>query len=376
MRWRSRMWALLLLLLAVAWFAAGSSGLLPQERKVPDDAAARQQQQKKEQELFAVEVVRVRHEPWQPRLVFSAHVEPLQQLQVRARVSGEVVETPVREGTRVKRGAVLCRLDETSERAELAAAKAALVSAERDARAAQRLFARGTLPDAQLKQAQARLEQARAAVQRAELALAWRTIRAPVDATLYRQVAKVGDVLSPGAPCATLVVLHPLKVVADAAEPEVGRLKVGMAATARVSSGQELSGRLAYIAPMANVATRTFRIEAEMPNPEREVRAGMTARLVVPLPAQPVVRLPLSALLLADDGRLGVRIVGQDERVAFRPVRIVQEGRQAVMVAGLDDGARVIVSGQHFVKAGQKVRAVVRAGSAAGGRQTPVEQRP
>ena len=346
--------ALLLLLAAGLWFAFG--GLLIARQPVVQEAA----NDAAKEAPFAVEVMAVSLRPYRPVLGLSAHAEPVQTLTLRARASGQVLETPQTEGAPVAAGAVLCRLDETGEREQLAAARARLASAERDAKAARRLYARGTLPEAQLKKVEAALAQARAAVKRARLALQWRAITSPIEGVLQKQVAKVGDMVRPGAPCAVVVRLDPLEVVAAASELEVAKLRSGMRVRAHFTNGHVLEGRLSYIAPAGNPATRTFTIKAKLANPDMAVRAGMTARLEIPLPERRVARLPLSALVLADDGRLGAHVVGADDTVAFVPLRIVSEEREAVLVAGLADGARVIVTGQYFVRPGQKVRPVPR----------------
>ncbi len=348
------LWALSLVLLALAWFAHGtllSTAQQPRKAITREPAASTERD-----EPFAVRVMRVSLEPYRPVLELSAHAEPFRRLLVRTRAAGEVKETPREEGAPVRAGDILCRLDDTGERERLAAAKAALASAERDARAARRLFARGTLPEAQLKKAEAALARARAAVKQARLALEWRIIRAPMSGMLQRQLAKVGDVVSPGAPCAELVRLDRLKVSAQATETEVARLKPGMAVSARFANDMKLSGRLAYVAPAGSAATRTFRVEAELANPGKRVRGGMTARLRIPLPERRVARLPLSALVLADDGRLGVHVARADNTVAFVPLSIVEERREGVLVSGLASGTRVIVVGHYFVVPGQKVR--------------------
>ena len=349
--------ALLLLLAAGLWFAFG--GLVqprapsaPPEKPGEEGMAA--------EAPFAVEVAAVSPESYRPVLSLSAHAEPVQTLTVRARAAGQVLETPQKEGVPVATGAVLCRLDETGEREQLQAAEARLASAERDARAARRLFERGTLPEAQLKKAEAALAQARAAVKRARLAVQWRAVTSPIAGLLQKQVAKVGDMMQPGAPCAVVVRLDPLEVVAAASELEAAKLRVGMRVRAHFTNGRVLEGRLSYIAPAGSPATRTFIIKAKLANPGMAVRAGMTARLDIPLPERRVARLPLSALVLADDGRLGAHVVDADDRVAFVPLKIVSEEREAVLVSGLPEGARVIVTGQYFVRPGQKVRPVPR----------------
>ena len=73
-----------------------------------------------------------------------------------------------------------------------------------------------------------------------------------------------------------------------------------------------------------------------------------------------------SALTFSSEGKLGVRIIGPDGKVAFMPVAVVEDGLEKLWLAGLPDGARVIVQGQDFVKDGETVEAVAVGGAASG----------
>ncbi len=77
--------------------------------------------------------------------------------------------------------------------------------------------------------------------------------------------------------------------------------------------------------------------------------------------ATPAARLPRSALTIASTGDIGVRTVGADGIVAFNRVNIVEDEQSYMWVAGLREGARVIVQGQDFVREGQTVEAVAAA---------------
>jgi multidrug efflux system membrane fusion protein len=68
--------------------------------------------------------------------------------------------------------------------------------------------------------------------------------------------------------------------------------------------------------------------------------------------------VPRSALVFSDEGRLGIRIADEKSQARFVPVDIVDDGREAVWVSGIDQPVRVIVVGQDFVKEGDTVEAV------------------
>lgn len=348
----SHRWALLFALIAVVWIVSGR--FLPTPGAAPEPQRA---EAASEQAPLTVEVLPVRVTARPARLALPGHTEASAVVNVAARTGGIVEATPRPEGATVKKGDVLCRLDDGARGAQLEAAQAALASARRDYEAALKLFREGHATKARLQQLKARLDEAAARVKQLKLDIAHTRVLAPIDGVLAAQVAKVGDLLSPGKPCARVVALDPLKVVARASEVEIRRIRPGAPATARLVTGHRLSGRITYIAPRGDPATHTFRIEMEASNPQG-ARAQVSARMSIVLTPQPAALLPLSAIVLDDAGRLGVHIVNKDDTVAFVPVKVLDETREGAWVGGLEDGTRVIVTGQHYVLAGQKVKAV------------------
>ncbi len=360
---RSVLWAGLFALAAAGWLASGEIDL--RADTPPDQAASAAQKnemtgshEKKTPRLFRVEVIRIKVEPWQNRLDLPALSEATETVIVRARTSGAVEKTPIEEGAKVRKGDILCRLDMADRKSRLAAAKAALASARHEYEAGRRLHEAGHLSDARLKQLHSLFEQARANVAQLELDITYTEVRAPFPGILSRQLARTGALLSPGDPCAELVRLDPLKIVATASEREISGLSMDMSAVAELVTGERLTGRLSYIAPQADPATRTFRLEMKSANPEGHARAGVTASLHISLPPRPAALVPLTAIGLNDEGILGVHIVQDDNTVAFLPVKVLEQSRTGARVSGIPDGARIIVSGQYYVLPGQKVEAV------------------
>jgi len=360
---RSWIWATLFAIAATAWLASGEIALpflktgakSAQGAQRPAPAAKR-----KDTTPFRVEVVTIHVRPRRARLKLPAHTASFQTVQVRARTSGIVEETPFAEGARVKKGDVLCRIGMDVRTARLQAARATVASARRDYEAGIRLLRSGHMPQSRLKQLKALYDKALAQLRQYEQDIEWTKVRAPIGGILARQLAKKGDLLSLGKPCAEIVKLDPLKVIADVSEREVGGIETGNRASAELVTGETLPGTITYIAPDADPATRTFRLEMTAANPGGKARAGVTASLVIPLPARPAALVPLAAIGLDDNGVLGIHHVGKDNRVIHAPVKVLEETRQGAWVSGLPDGARVIVSGRYYVLPGQKVTPVPR----------------
>ena len=275
---------------------------------------------------------------------------------VRSETAGVVATAPVMQGTAVKQGQVLCRLAVDARQAMLDQARANAKSAELTQQQNAQLVKQGFRSPAQMLQAQAGLDSAHAAVRQAEIALEQVNIKAPFAGVFDHRDAEIGTYLGPGQPCGTMIELDPLLVVGDVPETEAGRLHVGATATARLVSGQALSGRIRYIARDADPQTRTYHLEVAIPNPRMDVRSGLSAEVRVGAGAGPAHLIPVSSLVLDAAGRQGVRYVTADGRVAFAPIKVAEETADGVWVTGLSGPVNLIVVGQSYVADGQKVR--------------------
>ncbi|WP_339743641.1 efflux RND transporter periplasmic adaptor subunit [uncultured Maricaulis sp.] len=290
------------------------------------------------------------------RLALRGRTEAFREVVVRSETGGRIVAAPAVEGTTVSEGDVLCRLDLNARGAALAQAEAEYRTRELDYNAAVELLNRGhrsanavagveALRDA----AQARLEAARQEVSNTN-------IRAPFDGYFDNRAGEIGDYLAPGAACGTVVQLDPILITAEVAERDVAGLAAGMPGTARLITGETVAGTVRFVERRADPATHTFRLELAAPNPDGQLRSGVTAEIAIPLAAEPAYRIPTSVLALNANGELGVRIVEAGDIVRFLPVELLDDDGEEVWVSGLPNPARVITVGQDFVEDGVQVR--------------------
>ncbi|PCD77243.1 efflux RND transporter periplasmic adaptor subunit [Pseudothioclava arenosa] len=280
--------------------------------------------------------------------------EAARRVEMRAETSARVISEPLRKGASVAAGDILCELDPGSRLAALAQAEAALAEAELSANAATKLQQGGYRSDTAAAGAQAALKAATAALDAAQQELAHANITAPFAGILEDDSAELGALLSSGGLCATVIALDPIKLVGFVPETELGRVAPGARVGARLTTGQEVLGRLTFVARSADSATRTFRVEAELPNPDLSIREGQTLEMLIAAEGTKGHFLPASALTLDDDGRLGVRLAVEGI-TRFAPVTLLRDTREGVWVAGLPETAEVIVVGQDYVTEGAAV---------------------
>lgn len=275
---------------------------------------------------------------------------------VRSEISGRVVGLPYPKGRTVKEGDVLCQLSIDSRDQNLTEARALRNQTVLEYKGLKDLSNKGLQSEIALAQAKARLESANAAVSRAMLSLNHTRVRAPFNGIIEEQPVEVGDFLSVGGPCATIIETDPMLLVGRVAEKDINRVVLGGLVAANLITGESVSGKITYISQRADKSTRTYRIEVEVPNPELALRAGITSKLKVPLGTRLAHRISPAVLVLDDDGEMGVRVVNSEHKVEFYSVEIISEGIDGIWVAGLPAVTTVITVGQEEVFEGQLVK--------------------
>jgi multidrug efflux system membrane fusion protein len=339
-------------------------------------------------------------------VIVRGRTEAAREVDVMAETSGRIVSDPLRKGAFVEEGELLCsiapgtrpatlaearaRLAEARARipeaeARLEEAQARLEEAQINDRAASRLgedgfasetrvaAARAALSSAraQLETARTGLESARSGVQSAAAAVGAAetemerlTITAPFSGLLETDAAELGALMQPGAHCATVIQLDPIKLVGFIPETDVDKVAVGARAAARLISGREIGGEVTFLSRSADPQTRTFRVEVEVPNPDLAIRDGQTVEIAIEADGASAHLIPASALTLDDAGNLGLRTVVADpergEIAQFVPVQVVRDTARGVFVSGLPEVARVIVVGQEYVRDGVPVDVTLR----------------
>lgn len=287
-----------------------------------------------------------------------------------AQTSGIVETIHVSKGDLVAPDDLLCTLDQGTRQARvdqaeasLAQAQAAMAQSEADFDTNASLRERGLAPantarqyEVALSAAEAQLSAAESALDEAEAELERTEIRSRVAGVVQDPMASVGALLNAGGVCATVVELDPILFVGSIPEARIGLARTGLPVHVTTVSGEELEGEVSYIASTADDATRSFRVEVAIPNPDGSVRDGLTANAEVNLGTIPAHLLPQSVLTLDDDGKIGVRAV-DDGKVVFHEVTIVSDTRDGIWVTGLPARLDVITLGQENVQAGQMVDA-------------------
>jgi multidrug efflux system membrane fusion protein len=291
-------------------------------------------------------------------IVVSARTEPNRSVELRAETEGRVVAIGAERGARVAEGARIVGLDMRDRQARLAEARALIDYADLQFKAARELQEQQFVSETHIAELLSRVVAARSALEQIELEVANTNLVAPFDAVLQEREVEIGDYVSSGDRVAQLVDTDPIIVVGEVGERQIHSLAVGTSGLARLVGGEELAGRVRYVAPVAEQTTRTFRVELAVPNADGSLRAGMTAEMRVAADDVRVHVLSPALLSLDEAGTVGVKSVDARNRVEFHPVEIVESTDAGISLSGLPEEIKLIVVGHGFVKPGELVEPV------------------
>lgn len=326
------------------------------------------------------------------------------QIILSLKVTGRLNELTVDLGSPVRRGQVVARLDPTDYRLRLEQAEAALhqararlglpqqgtddrVEAEqtallRQARALldearlnrermtrladQQLVARAQLDTAvsaeqvaegryqdsleEVRNRQAILAQRRSELELARQSLADTVLTAPIEGMIRERRAAVGEYLAAGAPVATLVRIHPLRLILAVPERSAAGIRVGQEVRVGVEGDPATyRGRVARLSPSIQEQSRTLTVEAEVPNEQGRLRPGAFAKAEIVVAAdQTAVFVPVSAIVVFA-GIEKVLTVREGRSVEVRVQTGRREGDRVEIVTGLNAGDPVVAEPGNLV---------------------------
>lgn len=305
------------------------------------------------------------------------------------REGGRIVERRVDNGTSVRAGALLARIDPADLAEGSAAARAQAVAAARAVDAAE-ASAERTAADVRrldgLVEAGAisrssydaaveaeRAAAARLAAARADAAAAsanarlsgnrrgYAELRADADGVVTAILAEPGQVVAPGTPVLRLARSGPREVVVDVPEQQRGALP--RSATGRLYGGGTFQLALRELAAAADPVTRTFRARYRIVGASPPLGATVTLTLSRP-DSEAVLSVPIAAVTERGGGP-GVWIIGRDSAVTWQKVTVRGMDGEHAAVAGLPRGRRIVALGAHLLQPGQKVRVAAPRASAA-----------
>ena len=293
--------------------------------------------------------------------------------QVRAEVSGSVVQVFVETGQRVAAGASLARIDATtasaaelSARTGVTASEAQAAQAKKELDRSERLNAAGAIADRDLENARlsystamAQLANVKSAYAAANKQLRNATVRAPFAGIVAAKAVSAGDVVSPGAALFTIVDPRSMRLEAAVPASQIGQIRIGMPVAFSVSGygDKRFTGAVTRVSPVADPATRQVLILASIPNGSGTLVGGLFAEGRVNAESRSALVLPATAIDQRGATPAVLRLKGgRVERVQV-VLGIRDEQRENYEITkGLQRGDTVLVGAALAIGEGKQVR--------------------
>lgn len=294
--------------------------------------------------------------------------------QVRARVEGVLEQRLFVEGSDIRAGTPLFRIDARSYQAQVVAAEADLAATRAVAERYKPLLETKAVSQQEFDAAQARVKQGEAALTKAKLDLENAVPPAPISGRIGRALVTEGALVGKGEAThlATIEQLDPIRVEFTQTYSDLLRLqqaiKAGKQKRADSAQVQLLledgtlhpeKGRLQFADLAVDPGSGAVVLRAEFPNPRRELLPGTFVRIRFPqAELDHAIRVPQRAVMNSPQGQ-SVLLVGEEDKVAPRPIRTgAMSGSDFIVTDGLKEGERVIVNGLQKAKPGAVVKPV------------------
>ncbi|MET0917433.1 MAG: efflux RND transporter periplasmic adaptor subunit [Burkholderiales bacterium] len=259
------------------------------------------------------DLARVDAQPLSRWLPVSGAVQPLRQATVKAKVSGDVRQVPVREGESVRTGQLLARIDTADLEAKLIerngvleSARAQLAMAAKTQATNQQLLKQNFISqnaydnsESSLGVSQGTVKSAEAQVQLARNALRDAIAMSPLAGVVAKRHVQVGEKVAFDSPLVTVVDLTEMELQAAVPAADVPELAIGKAVELTIDGfgDRRFKGRVERINPAAEPGTRAIFVYVGIPNPDGALRGGMFATGRIALAASaPVPTLPATAV--------------------------------------------------------------------------------
>jgi membrane fusion protein (multidrug efflux system) len=308
----------------------------------------------------AVEAQKVRLGTVSATLLAVGSLRSDETIVVSAEIDGRISDVVVQEGTKVKAGDVLYRLDDQMLKAQLAQARAELALAEANFERADTLFRQKSGTERARDESRYTLDRSRANVDFVSSQLDKATIRAAFDGSVGLRAVGLGEYVTKGEQLIVLSKLDPIKVDFRLPEVELANVKVGSKVKIEVDAlpGRTYDGEVYAIDPQVDINGRALQLRAKVSNPAGELKAGLFARVEITIASRAnAILVPESAVVSQGRDRFAF-VVRDNKAVRVKLVTGIRQPGSVEVVQGLDPSDTVVVTGQQRLREGLPVEIV------------------
>jgi len=309
-----------------------------------------------------VDGVVVKAQPFNNNLAVTGSIEANEQVEIRGQVTGFVQRITFNEGSTVKKGQVLVKVDDSELRAQLAQAQTRQNLASENAERARLLLAKEAISREEYDIATADFRTAKAQTQLIRAQLSKTTITAPFTGRIGLRNISVGAFLSPDIIVANLLNTDPIKINFSVPEKYANQVKTNTEITFTVAgSNKKYTANVYAIEPGIEATSRTLQLRARAANPAGELLPGSFASVELPLSIlDDALLVPTEAVVPVQNGKkVFVAQNGKAKEVMVETS--TRTAKDILVTSGINAGDTVLTTGILTLKEGSPVKVKVPA---------------
>ena len=304
-----------------------------------------------------VEVAVARTDTVVDAILATGQVEAMQSIELRPDIEGRIAQILVREGAYVAQGAPLFKVDDAELKAQVARAEADRDLARQSLARTRDLLAQKASSQSELERAEATARSNEAQLELLKVRLERTLVRAPFAGVVGQRFVSLGDYVTTDTRLVSLQTVSPQRASFQVPERYADQLKVGQQVTFQVAAlrGREFTGRVDFVDPVVQLPSRTIMVKAVVPNPRRELQAGMfiEARLATAVRPSAVV-IPEDAVVALQESTY-VWVVSQGKATRRQVDLGVRTPGFVEARSGVEPAEQVVVGGQERLGEGAPV---------------------
>jgi len=304
-----------------------------------------------------VDGVVVKAQPFNNNLAVTGSIEANEQVEIRGQVTGFVQSISFKEGSTVKKGQVLVKVDDSELRAQLAQAQTRQNLASENAERARLLLAKEAISREEYDIATADFRTAKAQTQLIRAQLSKTTITAPFTGRIGLRNISVGAFLSPDVVVANLLNTDPIKITFSVPEKYASQVKTNTEITFSVAgSSEKYTAKVYAIEPGIEATSRTLQLRARAANPSGALRPGSFAAIELPLSVlSDALLVPTQAVVPVQNGKkVFVSQGGKAKEVMIETS--TRTAKDILVTSGINAGDTVLTTGILTLKEGTPVK--------------------
>lgn len=291
-------------------------------------------------------------------LLHTTTIEAERQVDIVAKVAGQVVKLPAEEGDKVKKGDVLAQLDEAELQIEYLQTKVRMETDKATYERAKNMLEKKLIAEENYETARLQYESSKATAEAARLKLEYTSIRSPIDGVVTIRYIELGQRVTVNQALFQVADFDPLRAKIHVPEKDMGQIFAGQRAKITVESepGLEFPGVVRMISPVVDPASGTAKVTIDIDDKQGKLKPGMFATIFINTETHKnTLIIPKKALILeSEEDQVYVHENGLAQKAKLELG--FTSGENVEVLSGLNEGELVVTVGQEGLRTGLPIR--------------------